>query len=66
MGKALIISLAILAGCATTPSTVNDPRQIWCDTNSPRRDATADTSRQEIDEINAHNAKGVLWCGWEP
>ncbi|WEX07359.1 hypothetical protein [Chelativorans sp. AA-79] len=68
MGKAALILLAFLAGCAMRseePSPA-DPRQIWCDFNSPRRDATPDTPRAELDEINTHNAKGVAWCGWEP
>lgn len=64
MGKALILSLVILAGCTTTQAPVNDPRQVWCDTNQPRRDATAETPRSVLDEINAHNAKGVRWCHW--
>lgn len=64
MGKALILSLAILAGCTTVPAPVENPRQVWCDNNSPRRDATAETPRSVIDEINTHNAKGVLWCRW--
>ena len=64
MGKALILSLAILAGCTTVPAPVDNPRQVWCDTNAPRRDATPQTLRAVIDQINAHNAKGVLWCGW--
>ncbi len=64
MGKALILSIAILAGCTTVQSPVDNPRQVWCDTSSPRRDATPETPRIVIDEINAHNAKGVMWCGW--
>lgn len=63
--KALILSLAILAGCTTVPAPVENPRQVWCDNNSPRRDAKADTSRAELDEINSHNAKGALWCRWK-
>lgn len=62
--KALILTLAILAGCTTVPAPVENPRQVWCDTNSPRRDATPQTPRAVIDQINAHNAKGVLWCKW--
>lgn len=65
MGKALILSLAILAGCTTVPAPVENPRQVWCDTNSPRRDANAETPRSVIDEINSHNRKGSLWCGWK-
>jgi len=64
--KALILSLAILAGCTTVPAPIDNPRQVWCDTNSPRRDATADTSRAELDEINSHNRKGEKWCNWKP
>ncbi len=65
MGKALMLLAAMaIAGCTTTPAPVSNPRQIWCDTNDPRRDATAETPRGELDEINAHNAKGARWCGW--
>lgn len=63
--KALILLAVLLAGCTTTPAAVSDPRRIWCDTSTPRRDATADTPRGELDEINAHNAKGARWCGWK-
>lgn len=67
MGKALILFMTLIAaGCTTTPAPVSNPRQIWCDNNSPRRDATAETPRSVIDEINSHNAKGVLWCRWAP
>ena len=64
MGKTLILSLAILAGCTTVPAPVDNPRQVWCANSAPRRDATPQTPRIVIDQINAHNAKGVLWCGW--
>lgn len=68
MGKtALILCLLLAAGCTTvTPAAVNDPRAIWCENNVPRRDYTEATPRWEVDEINAHNAKGVLWCDWKP
>lgn len=64
MGKAALI-LLLLAGCVSV-APVSDPRQVWCDQNEPRRDATETTPRWELDEINAHNAKGELWCGWRP
>lgn len=66
MVKALILTSVIaLAGCATSgPAPVEDPRQVWCDQSEPRRDATPETPRAERDEINAHNRKGALWCGW--
>jgi len=66
MGKALILvaTLAVLAGCVT-PAPFEDPRLIWCRHNEPRRDATPETPRAEIDEINAHNRKGAAWCGWK-
>ena len=66
MVKALILTIVLLAGCNTTPAPVEDPRQVWCDHNQPRRDATEETPRAELDEINTHNAQGVIWCGWEP
>lgn len=65
MGKALILAL-ILTGCTTSRGPVENPREIWCAHSSPRRDATPETPRAELDEINAHNSKGVLWCGWRP
>lgn len=64
MVKALILAALLLGGCVST--SITDPRQIWCDHSSPRRDATPETPRAELDEINAHNAKGMLWCGWKP
>lgn len=66
MGKAtLMLSLMLLAACVTS-GPVADPRQVWCDHNAPRRDATETTPRAELDEINSHNRKGELWCGWKP
>lgn len=61
---ALILALS-LAGCVTA-QPVQNPREIWCETNSPRRDATEATPRAVLDEINAHNRRGVLWCRWRP
>lgn len=66
VAKAVILAALLLAGCAGMPAPVEDPRQIWCDTNKPRRDATDETPRAELDEINSHNARGVLWCSWSP
>lgn len=63
---ALLLALSLTAGCSTIGNPVADPRAIWCETNSPRRDATADTPRSELDDINAHNRKGALWCSWVP
>jgi len=57
--------LLTLVSCAT-PAPVEDPRAIWCENNEPRRDATPETPRIVIDEINTHNAKGIMWCGWRP
>lgn len=65
MGKGLILATALLlAGCTTTPAPIDDPRSVWCAHNRPRTDATDETPRRELDEINAHNRKGVLWCKW--
>jgi len=64
--KAPLIALALLAGCTTVPAPVDNPRQVWCDTNQPRRDYTPETPRNVVDQINSHNAKGVKWCGWKP
>lgn len=67
MVKALTLVAALTLGaCATSPEPANDPRRVWCDHNRPRRDATPDTPREEIDEINAHNRRGEVWCGWMP
>lgn len=61
----VMIALFVLSGCVSTrQSVMTDPRQVWCDQNTPRRDATIETPRSVLDEINAHNRKGVLWCGW--
>lgn len=73
MGKTLMaLGLLTLAGCSVYPTDRPDPalggavRLIWCDSNQPRRDATPETPRPVVDEINAHNRKGALWCGWTP
>ncbi len=69
MGKALIIIAALaLTGCVSRSGgpLPSDPRSIWCDHNSPRRDATPETPRRVLDEINKHNALGAEWCGWKP
>lgn len=55
-----------LAGCASLKAPVEDPREVWCSENQPRRDATEKTPRWELDEINAFNRKGAEWCGWRP
>lgn len=69
MGKALIILAALtLAGCVSRSGGAlpSNPRSIWCDHNSPRRDATSEIPRRVLDEINLHNALGEQWCGWTP
>lgn len=66
MVKAALIALLLLAGCASAPVPVQDPREVWCAHNEPRRDATMETPRAELDEINTHNGKGELWCRWVP
>lgn len=72
MGKALMIAMLpgslLLAGC-TTPASVGNPRQVWCDHNQPRRSSAsvvAAMTRPELDEMNAYNGKGARWCGWVP
>lgn len=62
----LIAFLAGCTGCTTTREPISDPRSVWCDHNQPRRDATEQTPRAELDDINAHNFKGVRWCRWKP
>lgn len=67
MGKALILCLA-LAGCVTS-APVDNPRQVWCDHNQPRRPSQAVfevMTRAELDAMNIHNGKGAAWCGWKP
>ncbi|QAZ46158.1 hypothetical protein C1M53_27750 [Mesorhizobium sp. Pch-S] len=74
MGKALRLICASLACLSLTAACSvrdkgplpSDPRSIWCDHNSPRRDARSDTPRSELDEINKHNFQGAKWCGWKP
>lgn len=66
MGKALILCLA-LAGCIT-PRPIDNPRQVWCDHNQPRRPSLgviAAMSRSELDGMNSFNAQGAKWCGWK-
>ncbi|BCH22483.1 hypothetical protein MesoLjLc_22250 [Mesorhizobium sp. L-8-10] len=71
MGAALkliavpLVASSLVVGCSATTRTAN-PRGVWCDHNEPRRDATVDTPRIELDQINSHNAKGTRWCGWTP
>lgn len=65
MGRALIL-LLLLTGCSSTLQSVDDPRTIWCEHETPDRSGSAGKSRAELDRLNAHNAKGALWCGWEP
>lgn len=66
MVKTLILASMLALAACQTPVAVEDPRAIWCENNDPRRDATPETPRAELDEINAHNRKGMLWCGWKP
>lgn len=68
MGKAALLIIALACcGCANKQGPLpSDPRSIWCDYNTPRRDAKSDTPRAELDEINKHNAMGEKWCGWTP
>lgn len=61
---ASFLAAFLLVACQSDTDVTSDPREIWCDHNKPRRDATPLTPRDKIDEINAHNRKGVLWCGW--
>lgn len=62
----ILLALLTCAGCTTARMPVENPRQVWCDHNEPRRDATPETPRAELDEINSHNRKGQKWCGWRP
>lgn len=66
MVRSLILFLAILAGCQSIPVPVENPRQLWCDTHTPRRDAREDTPDAEIEEIVTQNRLGAKWCGWKP
>lgn len=69
MGKvALLLAALTLVGCVSKRDgpLPSDPRSIWCNHNSPRRDAKPDTPRAELDEINKHNLQGAAWCGWKP
>lgn len=61
-----LFALLTCAACTTTRMPVENPRQVWCDHNQPRRDATEQTPRAELNDINAHNFKGQQWCGWQP
>lgn len=69
MVAALLVS-AMLVGCqsADAPRPVEDPRQVWCDSNSPRSfsddqiDAMSEAqARRELE----YQRQGESWCGWE-
>lgn len=65
---AISVMLAVavlLIGCQTLPPP-SDPRAVWCAVNEPRTDYHPGMARAEVDKLNAHNAKGVKWCGWKP
>jgi hypothetical protein len=65
---ALIVILA-LAGCATSPGPIADPRAVWCAENDPIRlpvTAIATLSRPEKERLLAYLLKGEAWCGWKP
>jgi hypothetical protein len=66
MGKTAIALAIFLSACTHVSAPLENPRQVWCDHNTPRRDARQDSPRKEIDEINTHNRRGALWCGWKP
>lgn len=69
MVKALmVIAALVLAGCVSKPDSPSpsDPRSVWCEHNSPRRDARPHTPRTELNDINRHNTQGEKWCGWKP
>lgn len=74
MARSIITTIAVIClvmvmlslGSCTPRAPVSDPRQVWCDFSKPRRDATAETPRWVIDEINTHNRRGTDWCGWTP
>lgn len=66
--SALILALA-LAGCATSPGPIADPRAVWCSENEPIRlpaTAIALLSRAEKERLLAYLLKGEAWCGWKP
>lgn len=62
---ACLAALWFMAACTTINKPVENPRRVWCDFNQPRRDATPETPRAELDEINSHNFTGQQWCGWK-
>lgn len=68
MVKALILAaaLSLPTMCSPTAPPPSDPRTIWCAHNEPRRDYHDGMSRAEVDNLNAHNERGVKWCGWSP
>ena len=65
MIRALVIFAAIaLAGCTTT-QPVQNPREVWCDTNAPillPAVAVAMLSRSDKEKLAAHNIKHAEWC----
>lgn len=69
-GLKIIALCLVLAGCQTFPAPpIDNPRQVWCDHNKPRRPSKAVVkamSRPELNDLIAFNTKGAKWCGWRP
>jgi len=67
--KIALAALCITLTACVTSAPVSDARKVWCDNNKPMRPSAAVfavMTRPELDDMNAHNAQGVKWCGWHP
>lgn len=63
MGRALILSLVLLAGCQSVPAG------DFCDVARAIRLSAASVaalSDREVGAILEHNRKGAAMCGWKP
>ena len=74
---ALGVYLILITGCASPTGPDASAvaagnllaHQIWCDDNAPLRPSMAEVdgmTRPQLDAMNAHNERGVKWCGWSP
>lgn len=62
MGKALILSLVLLAGCQTSSGT-------FCDLAKPIRmtpEQIATLTDDQVRQFLGHNRRGESECGWRP
>jgi hypothetical protein len=69
MKTAVILCVLLLAGCATAPQPVENPRAVWCETNKPYylpEFAIAAMDRKGKENYLAYHLQGERWCKWAP